>query len=88
MNKVLAVLAVVVVGLGACASQNKAGSPGVVNSKCPIKSDRPLPPLDGQTQAVTADHKGQTVRFCCKGCVAKWEKLSEGDKDARLSAAR
>lgn len=34
-----------------------------------------------------ADFKGQKVGFCCKGCVPKWNKMTDAQKDAALAAA-
>jgi hypothetical protein len=29
-------------------------------------------------------HKGRGVGFCCPGCMPKWDKLSDAEKDAML----
>jgi hypothetical protein len=81
--------------LGACHSDSKAqpktapattkattGSMGVVNSKCPMKGE-PIEKGDP-----TMDYKGQKVAFCCTGCMGKFAKLSDADKDAKLAAAK
>ena len=32
-----------------------------------------------------AEYKGNDVGFCCPGCKAGWEDMSEADKDAQLT---
>jgi hypothetical protein len=36
---------------------------------------------------LTRIHKGQKVGFCCGGCLPAWERLSEAEKDSKLSEA-
>ena len=50
------------------------------NDKCPIMGGKPNAEL-------TVDWDGKTIGFCCEGCPEKWEKLSEQDKAAKLTAA-
>ncbi len=52
-----------------------------VNTICPIMGGEVMP------EGGSAIWKGTTVGFCCEGCAPKWEKLSEEDKAAKLTAA-
>lgn len=51
-----------------------------VNANCVII---PQDPVDPAMQ--TVEWKGQKVGFCCKGCVPKWNKMSDAQKDAALA---
>jgi hypothetical protein len=55
----------------------------VVNSKCPITGGALS--QDGVVESLTRDYKGQKIGFCCDGCPAEWDKLSDADKDAELA---
>ncbi len=62
----------------------KEVKPGVVTSVtayCAIVLDDPVNP------EVFTDYKGQRVGFCCKGCVPKWNALTDAQKDAALAKA-
>jgi len=68
--------------VSACQSTKAAdASPGIVNSKCPMA---PADPIDPK---VTTQYKGQTVGFCCKGCIPDWNSLTDDQKAARLKAS-
>jgi len=57
----------------------------VVNARCPImggKLDQDKVPA-----TLTRTFNGQKVGFCCGGCPAKWDKLSDEEKAAKLKAA-
>jgi len=53
----------------------------ICNANCPILSDKVDP------KVTTRMHKGQRVGFCCSDCLGSWDKLSEKEKDAKLSEA-
>src|SRR5204862_727250 len=57
-------------------------SMGVMNSKCPMQGEA----VDKDDP--TLDYKGGKVAFCCKGCMAKFNKLSDTDKAAKVAAAK
>ncbi len=89
----LAVVAVMVVGcsgtsakpVGAVtASSAVAAAPKVVNTICPIEGGA----VDPNTvpDSLTREFKGQKVGFCCAGCPAVWDKLSDAEKEAKLKA--
>jgi hypothetical protein len=54
-----------------------------INGSCPISSAK----LDGAAP-VTVAYQDKTVGFCCAGCVGKWTKLSDTEKNAKLAAAK
>jgi hypothetical protein len=63
----------------------KPASP-YVNVKCPImKGD--IDPAK-VTDATTRVFNGQKVAFCCAGCPAQWDKLSDKEKQAKLDAVK
>ena len=59
----------------------KPGTITSVNQYCVMVNADPVNP------EVVTQWKGQTVGFCCNGCVPKWEKLTEAQKDAALAKA-
>jgi hypothetical protein len=61
--------------------KRKPGTIVSVNQYCAIVLDDPVDP------AVVVEWKGQKVGLCCKGCMPKWEKLSEAERDAALATA-
>jgi hypothetical protein len=63
-----------------CGSKaKKSASAGAGN--CPISGN----PADS---TITASYNGKTVAFCCKGCIGKWNALSDDDKAAKLASAK
>jgi hypothetical protein len=62
-----------------------AARPPVVNARCPMMGS------DIDPQNVTASlyrvHNGRGVGFCCGGCPAAWDKLTDEQKDEKLQAA-
>jgi hypothetical protein len=78
----LALLAVAAFVLTACESDQKTDdngddvSMGALNSACPISGN----PVDPDAPTVT--YKGNTIGFCCAGCVNGWKKMSDADKQA------
>jgi hypothetical protein len=56
-----------------------------VNTRCPIMGT----PIDLNTvpASLTREFKGQKVAFCCGGCPAQWDKLSDKEKEAKLHQA-
>ena len=37
---------------------------------------------------LTRDYKGQKIAFCCPGCPAEWDKLTEAQKQAKLTGVK
>jgi hypothetical protein len=58
----------------------------VANTKCPITGGALSP--DGVAENLTRDYKGQKIGFCCDGCPAEWDKLTDAAKDAELAKAK
>jgi hypothetical protein len=63
-----------------------APQPAVINTKCPIMGT-PIDPKNVPA-GLYRIHKGQGVGFCCAGCPAAWDTLTEVQKDEKLQAAR
>lgn len=51
------------------------------NVKCPIMGMG----MKQAAERLTRQHKGKTIGFCCGDCLVAWDKLSDSDKDAKLS---
>jgi len=89
--KAVLAAAVMVSVLGGCAATKCADCDGVscgddkgtvttVNTFCAVN------PKDKVNPAIpAATWKGQQVGFCCKGCVPKWEKMTDEQKDAAVA---
>jgi len=60
--------------------------PQLANTRCPIMGSA----INAKTIAanLTRDYKGQKIGFCCGGCPATWDKLSDAQKQAKLTAAK
>jgi hypothetical protein len=58
--------------------------PAFVNTRCPIMGT-PINSAKVKPNLIR-DYKGQKVAFCCGGCPAAWDKLSDAEKDAKLRA--
>ncbi len=58
----------------------------VVNTKCPIMGGKVNPAK--VPDVLIREYKGQKIGFCCGGCPPAWDKLSDQDKDAKLSAVK
>jgi hypothetical protein len=61
--------------------KRKPGTIVTVNEYCVMV---PVDPVD---PSIVIEWNGQKVGLCCKGCIPKWEKLSETDRAAALRAA-
>ena len=64
--------------------KQEQGKKEVVNSHCPIMGTE----IDAENVSadLTRDFKQLKVGFCCTGCLAKWDNLSDGDKTEKLEA--
>ena len=65
---------------GGAGGATTAPSPGMLNTACPV-SGMPVDP-----DAPTVDYAGGKVGFCCGGCPARWEAMSEADKEKMAAA--
>ncbi len=66
-------------------ASREAMRPAVVNTKCPIMGSTIDP--DKVPANLYRVHKGTGIGFCCAGCPAKWDKLSNAEKMNRLKGA-
>ena len=64
----------------ACAAGPDASGGAAFNSNCVMRGV----PVDA---SVTTTFDGQTVGFCCKGCLGKFEKLSDAEKTMKVKSA-
>lgn len=70
---------------GACQkSGQQASRPAVINTKCPIMGNK-IDPAKVPANLYREYH-GKGVGFCCGGCPVAWDKLSDEQKQAKLSA--
>lgn len=58
----------------------------VVNTKCPIMGTKIDP--NKVPANLIREFKGQKVGFCCGGCPAAWDKLTDAEKEAKLNASK
>ena len=58
---------------------------GIVNARCPIMGSILDP--DNVPAGLTREFNGQTVGFCCGGCPAAWDRLSDEQKQAKYDQA-
>ena len=56
------------------------------NVRCPIM-DLSIDP-DKVTKDLIRDYKGQRIAFCCETCFPKWDKLTDAEKNAKLTKAK
>ncbi len=54
-----------------------------VNNLCPIMGSKM--DLAKVPEKFTRTYKGKKVAFCCASCPAAWDKLSDTEKDTKLS---
>ncbi len=62
-----------------------AAAPTFANTSCPIMAKNAIDPAK-VTEKLTRTHKGKKVAFCCGDCPAKWDKLTDAEKDTKLAA--
>jgi len=58
--------------------------PAYVNTRCPIMGS-PIDPAK-VTAELTREYQGQKVAFCCGGCPAAWDALTDTEKAAKLKS--
>jgi hypothetical protein len=79
----------------ACKDQSPAAQPASTPSSRPAQAGKPanaVCPIMGGTvdpdktsAELTRQFRGQTVGFCCGGCPAPWDKLTDEQKAAKLA---
>jgi len=60
--------------------------PQFANNRCPIMNS-PIK-TEKVAKSLIRDYKGQKIAFCCAGCPAAWDKLSEARKQAKLAKVK
>ncbi len=60
--------------------------PQFANNHCPIMGS----PINSEkvTKNLIRDYKGQKVAFCCAGCPSAWDKLTDTQKQAKLTKVK
>lgn len=81
-DALLSILSVSSIALFGCASYETkpAANMGALNSSCPFSGNK-------ANKDVTSKHNGKTVAFCCNGCKAKFDSLSDAEKAAMVKSA-
>ena len=59
--------------------------PLILNTKCPLMGDKIK--LAKLTSKTVRPYKGKYVAFCCSDCGSDWDKLSDGEKEAKVPNA-
>jgi hypothetical protein len=80
-----------ILAMGGCADQQKteaqpamAMSPaGTVNYYCVMNPDDKV-----EVNSPTTTWRGEKIGFCCGGCVGKWNKMTDAQKDAAVAAGK
>lgn len=80
LNKAVNMLVTIHAAIG------KHVKPQFTNSRCPIMGS-PIQ-RDKVDAGLTRDFKGQKVAFCCAGCPVAWDKLTDGQKEAKLASSK
>jgi hypothetical protein len=85
-NLALSVLASTLLFLNSCgtaAQASEAETDGLVvaNVVCPM-----VPAHEADAE-VTVRWNDKTIAMCCKGCIGKWEALSDDEKATKLAGA-
>jgi hypothetical protein len=58
----------------------------VSNRLCPILTDHAI--RKGRVlRELSAEHKGQTIGFCCEDCVDAWKAMSDDERDEAIKQA-
>ena len=79
--------------VGGCDNEDVSKSPAgggpsakteFVNDRCPMMGT-PMD-LESVPASLTREYKGQKVAFCCAACPTGWDKLTDEQKDEKLSA--
>jgi len=80
LTKAVTMLATIHEALG------KHVKPQLANSRCPIMGSAIKP--DSIAANLTRDYNNQKVGFCCGQCPSAWDKLTDAEKQAKLSAVK
>ncbi len=93
-NRILPVaLALAAAALLAGCNNQKAAEAPAADAKAQVAAAKPVNtacPFTGgpANPSLTASAGGKTVAFCCGGCLARFNKMSEADKLATIAKAK
>ena len=89
MRHGLILVCLLTASLAGCSSEKKtdstkpAASAATINHMCPIQGDE-----FGSAPGDTRTWKGATVGFCCDHCAAKFDKMTDTEKDNVMNMAK
>jgi hypothetical protein len=72
------------VALALCGCSSTKSTPAAAATKAPVNTTCPMMGQGVKTN-VTVDYHGQTVAFCCEGCVDEWNALSDAERKQKLA---
>lgn len=81
LNKALEKMITIHKALGAQAKPQYAN-----NLHCPVMGSPVY--INRVDIKLTRDYKGRIIAFCCPGCPAEWDKLTEAQKQAKLTGVK
>ena len=92
--RTLAPAFVLALSLGACGYTNghehgdhdghtHAEAGAAINASCPIMPDHAVSADGG-----TVEYKGDTIGFCCEGCIDGWNEMSDDEKAAYVASVK
>lgn len=65
------------------AAKCAAPKPGTITTANTMCAVNPNDPVDPSLTGV--EWKGQKIGFCCKGCIPRWNKMTDAQKDAAVA---
>jgi hypothetical protein len=77
------VLLLALAASGCAASKDKASTAAA--SAAPINATCPIMGGSGVDTGVTVVYEGKTIAFCCDGCIAEWNALSDAERTERVA---
>ncbi len=66
-------------------ADHQATEDEIANANCPMMGKEL--DTDNVPEDLTREFQGQTIGFCCPGCLGPWDKLSDDEKAAKLAPA-
>ncbi|MCG3181437.1 MAG: hypothetical protein BIFFINMI_03831 [Phycisphaerae bacterium] len=69
------------------AASQQSTVPQATETQTPANARCPMMGGSVHASAGTRQFEGKTVGFCCPGCPAKWDQLTDAQKKAKLTAS-